>query len=108
MMKYFGAAAIGAVLFGAVSISSSASAFGGFWAAGWNGGWQADGWHGGWCLRPGSAAGFGLSHGPVADCVCDDDYRHPRNAYAPGGYAPAPKVANDGLPLSGDPGALLV
>ena len=84
-MRYLGAAAIGAVLFGAVSIGSPASAFGGFWGAGWNGGgWQADGWHGGWCLRPGSAAGFGLSRGRVADWDCDDFYRHPGHAYAPG------------------------
>jgi hypothetical protein len=93
-MRYLGAAAIGAVLFGAVSIGSPASAFGGFWGAGWNGGgWQADGWHGGWCLRPGSAAGFGLSRGRVADWDCDDFYRHPGHAYAPGVDAPAPKVA---------------
>ncbi len=101
-MKYLGAAVSAAVLLGALSIGSPALAFGGFWGAGWNGGgWQVDGWHGGWCLRPGSAAGFGLSHGSASGWDCDDYYRHPGYAYAPGFDTPAPKVATTAPVVTG-------
>jgi hypothetical protein len=96
-MKTLGAAASAAILLGALALGSPASAFGGFWGAGWNGGgWQVNGWNGGWCLRPGD-----VGYGQLGSWNCEDYYAGPDFAFAPQVVPAAPVVTGRSVATGG-------
>ena len=96
-MKPLGAAASAAILLGALALGSPASAFGGFWGAGWNGGgWQVNGWNGGWCVRPGD-----VGYGQPGSWNCEDYYARPDFAFAPQVVPAAPVVTGRSIATGG-------
>ena len=96
-MKTLGAAASAAILLAALAIGSPASAFGGFWGAGWNGGgWQVNGWNGGWCFRPGD-----VGYGQPGSWNCEDYDARPDFAFAPQVAPAAPVVTGRSVAMAG-------